>query len=381
MGRKRIGLLFKFDEQWTGGLYYLYNVINCFKYLPSAKQPHLVIFYYQPQVIEEVKKIEYPFVTFLPIEKIPTLKDRVLNKISLTLLRKPYRQIFSYAGNVVDYLFPVITFGDSKLEGLKYLKIVFWITDFQHKHLPHFFSGEEVKSRDTNFELISRYAGNLVLSSEDARRDFQHFFPDHRVKLSVIPFASVLPKYDHLLMADLRLKYKLESSNYFISPNQFWIHKNHMVILKAACLLRERNVDFQVIFTGREDDYRNPHYTHDLKEFVRQEKLEKHVKFLGFIERSDQLKLMKEAVAVIQPSLFEGWSTVVEDTKSVNNSLILSDLKVHREQCGALASYFDPRDEVRLAEVMSTHLRSERHPPFGDYKLAITDFASKLLQI
>ena len=36
----------------------------------------------------------------------------------------------------------------------------------------------------------------------------------------------------------------------------------------------------------------------------------------------DQLRLMKESLGVIQPSLFEGWSTVIEDAKALNKKSI-----------------------------------------------------------
>jgi hypothetical protein len=36
---------------------------------------------------------------------------------------------------------------------------------------------------------------------------------------------------------------------------------------------------------------------------------------------------MKNATAIMQPSLFEGWSTVIEDAKSLQVPVIASDLK------------------------------------------------------
>ena len=45
--------------------------------------------------------------------------------------------------------------------------------------------------------------------------------------------------------------------------------------------------------------------------------IKKYISILGFISRQDQLSLMRDAIAVIQPSLFEGWSTVVEDCKAI----------------------------------------------------------------
>jgi hypothetical protein len=54
---------------------------------------------------------------------------------------------------------------------------------------------------------------------------------------------------------------------------------------------------------------------------------------------------MNHALAIIQPSLFEGWSTVVEDVKAMNQHIIVSDLNVHRDQLGVQAFYFNPNNE------------------------------------
>ena len=74
--------------------------------------------------------------------------------------------------------------------------------------------------------------------------------------------------------------------------------------------------------------------------------------FLGFIDRIDQLVLMENAMAIIQPSLFEGWSTVVEDAKALNQTLIVSDIPVHKEQLKDKGNYFAPNDYDELAQKM-----------------------------
>ena len=46
----------------------------------------------------------------------------------------------------------------------------------------------------------------------------------------------------------------------------------------------------------------------------------------------DVFGLINIAKAVINPSLFEGWSSTVEECKSVGKNMILSDINVHKEQ-------------------------------------------------
>ncbi len=66
---------------------------------------------------------------------------------------------------------------------------------------------------------------------------------------------------------------------------------------------------------------------------------------------------MRASAATINPSLFEGWSTTVEEAKAIGAPMILSNLAVHREQAGERAIYFDPHDPADLAD------RIERFEP------------------
>jgi hypothetical protein len=90
------------------------------------------------------------------------------------------------------------------------------------------------------------------------------------------------------------------------------------------------------------------------------------------------LQIMKNASAVIQSSLFEGWSTVVEDVKALNQNIIVSDLRVHREQLKEKAVYFDPTDVDSLVEAI---LNFEKFSVDFAYDENRINFASKFLEI
>jgi glycosyltransferase involved in cell wall biosynthesis len=110
-----------------------------------------------------------------------------------------------------------------------------------------------------------------------------------------------------------------------------------------------------VACTGRAVDARHPTYADDLRRFVADNGLEQRVRFLGVVSDAHLRELFRFAAAVVQPSLFEGWSTVVEDTKATGRPIILTDLPVHREQAhdtGPLGSFtfYPPGDAEALAD-------------------------------
>jgi glycosyltransferase involved in cell wall biosynthesis len=173
----------------------------------------------------------------------------------------------------------------------------------------------------------------------------------------------------------LRAKFNLPVE-YFFSPNQFWAHKNHLVVIKAAQILKQKGKPVVIAFSGKENDNRNPGYTEELKKYVIDNQLEDVIRFLGFLDRREQLMLMKNAKAVIQPSLFEGWSTVIEDAMAMNQVVIASDLDVNIEQLGDKGFFFDKKSEKYLSEVIISVLSTDIQVRYG-YNDKLSKFANQ----
>ena len=103
------------------------------------------------------------------------------------------------------------------------------------------------------------------------------------------------------------------------------------------------------------------------------------------IDREEQLILMANSRCVIQPSLFEGWSTSVEEAKSLNKLLILSDIAVHKEQCCENVLFFKREDPNDLANTIKLVEETQINSKAIDYnesvKKAAEDFISILASI
>jgi hypothetical protein len=90
---------------------------------------------------------------------------------------------------------------------------------------------------------------------------------------------------------------------------------------------------------------------------------------------------MKNALAIIQPSLFEGWSSVVEDAKSMNQNLIVSSLNVHKEQLGNQAYYFNPNNENELINQIILFLENKISTPEFNYDEQLSLFGEKFMEV
>jgi glycosyltransferase involved in cell wall biosynthesis len=373
--RKRVGLIFSNNENWIGGTYYILNLINALNALEDTLKPELIIFLEKPNDQKIVEEIGYPYLKFLTFSLNYTLPERIINKISRTILGKKIIDR-GFPSTVAQIIFPYFD-----AEALYNIRAkLYWIPDFQAHIYPTFFTESELKRLLPLHQTLANRNFPIVLSSQDAANTFQKLFPESKSKIFVLNFAVTLPDFKHLAIEDLRKKYQLNQP-YFIAPNQFWQHKNHLTVLKAIEYLSTQNLDFQLVFTGKEYDNRNPQYTDDLKEFVKVKNLSDKVKFLGFIDRKEQLQLMNNALAVIQPSLFEGWSTVVEDAKAMNQAILLSNLPVHQEQKNANCYFFSPQNHFELAALITQFLQSKPELQVFDYQDNVRTFGLRFLEV
>lgn len=229
-----------------------------------------------------------------------------------------------------------------------------WIPDFQHRHLPQLFSDQERRGRDHDHAQLAAGAPEIVFSSLDACHDFQRFYPDSRSRSHCLHFCS-LPE-ESLWQGDplaIQQRYHLPD-RFLLCSGQFWRHKNQALVLEALSACRDSHPDLFVVFTGHTHDYRAPETSDRFFAAIHERGLRQQVAVLGLIPRQHQLQLMRRCVAVLQPSLFEGWSTVVEDARALGRPIVLSDLAVHHEQDPADGLFFPRHDSQALATAMTT---------------------------
>lgn len=369
MKRKKVGIVFSNNENWIGGTYYILNLVSALLLLDDAQKPEIVIFSYHDKDFELVKETNYPYLSFLNLNIKYNIFERIVNKFSRMFFKINWINK-SYSNKHVDSLFPYGFQPDLKDISNKN----YWIPDFQEHHYPDFFLNGEVSNRKQIQSQIADQKNRLILSSNFVKSDFNIIYPNSICETKVVNFAVTHPLYSHLNIDELKRKFGIDRK-YFMVPNQFWIHKNHMVVLKAIKLIVEKNEDILIVFTGKEYDYRNPNYTTDLKDFVSEHSLSKNVLFLGFIDRMEQLQLMNHAIAIIQPSFFEGWNTAIEDAKAMNQYVVASNIQVHIEQLHNNVSFFDPQSELELVEILLNLKNREIKKDKNNYQENVKKFA------
>lgn len=254
--------------------------------------------------------------------------------------------------NSVDVVFETARFYGRSF-GLPCLS---WIPDFQHRHLPMLFSRAGWWRREIGFQVQTHFSRKriVMLSSENARTDCERFYPKSRGHTRVVRFAPAINvEAMRSRNAQAVAQYALPK-RYFYLPNHFWAHKNHAVVLNALRILRKDGTLDEVhpvVMSGPTMDSRDPTLFKRTMDKAKAEGLGPWFRHLGLIDFDDVLTLNAGAVALINPSKFEGWASSIEEAKALGTPMVLSNIGVHREQQPS-ARFFDPDDPTELAQIL-----------------------------
>lgn len=266
------------------------------------------------------------------------------------------------------------------------IKTISWLYDFQFLHLPEYWKPRHIRWASQWYAAAVRHCDAVVVSSQSALSDLQQFVPDGRARRYVLRFVSNPVAFNELASGEeLRARYGLPPA-YFYLPNQFWTNKNHRLVLDALVHLRSESIHPTIVCTGKLHDGRQPDYVPKLLADVERLSLAEQFRMLGIVPFRDTQALMKHARAVINPSRFEGWSTTVEEAKTLHKDLLLSDIPVHREQAPARGRFFSPDDAVGLAtlikDTMATPTTASTTQAIeADYAARLEAFGSNYVRI
>ncbi len=360
------------DDNWTGGQDYVVNAINALNFLDITKQPKVEILVDEKiELLKLKKRITY---SNYKIYKIRTHKNIFIKYFSFVIQKFRWEYV---------YPFPKASHFNGVLAGVSPKRRIYWIPDFQEEYFPNLFGKEVVeRRRNTRKWLANQKMSMVVFSSTNARNDFFKFYgPNIKAKTRVLHFTNPNEScFTQEQRNDTLNNYGLESDSFFICPNQFWKHKNHSLVIDGVRRIHEMGHSICLVFCGKEQDPRDLDYFPMLRASAEDLVKLGVIKFLGFLPKEDQMCLISESKALIQPSMFEGWSTTIEDAISLNKRVLASDLDVNLEQLGTSGIYFRSNDvddfisKIELINNFPTTINYEN-------KKRIEEFAESILKL
>ncbi len=350
---------------WLGGVIFVQNLVRLLSDLGDAERPRVLILTDAARESDFIKTM----IAFRAVEGVFDPSGAVIHvKTALEPLVSVGGEISADKINVLfgqaQALFPAC-------QTLFHpYKALHWIPDLQHKYLPHLFDQAELDGRDAEFDRMLHKQRFVLVSSYAAADDVARFYPNPVAKIYVWPFVSGVTA-DTSGAVDPRVTYKLPEK-YLFAPNQFWIHKDHLTLFKALKILKDRGLEITVVCTGSNGDARKPTHFAELARYVQDNGIAHLTKYLGIVDHATLTSLFRYATAIAQPSLFEGWSTVVEDTKSIGRPIFLTDLPVHYEQATTPNPFyfFKQGNAEDLASQIAAHWPQLQPGPDADAEMA-----------
>lgn len=322
----RVGLRLLYNEGWMGGVNYVLNIARMLRSLPESERPHITFLTASSAAEEIARKHAYLADAIVQIERANDLK--------------------------LDFVYPATQIAEAPYNA----PWGGWIPDWQCRHYPELFAPEERMRRFLQYRTLAEGPAVCVFSSQQAIADTHTLLGSSpTTRHHVFNFPAVIDAQDYARpeadIARTRVKFGVPE-RYLIVCNQFWKHKNHLIIAEALALAPE--IDLHVVMTGALEDERWPDYAAKVRGVLERPDVADRVTVTGRIDRADQLNLMLGARGIIQPSLFEGWSTFVEEARALGLPGLLSDIPVHREQAPTGCQFFDAASAQDLAQKLES---------------------------
>ncbi len=233
--------------------------------------------------------------------KVSKLSDLIveLRKILLfsAILDKVFKynpyddQLKKYDIDLILFLSP--TFFSSRFTEINYI-ITLW--DQCHRdrvEFPEIRNFLEFSKREYLNEKVLTRAFKIFV---DAKISKTRLISRYGIDASRIEVAPFLPS---LSITKNQLTEDNTEGEYLFYPAQFWSHKNHILLLEALSLLKDRNKLIKLILTGS-DQGNKQNILNKIKELG----LEEQVQLKGFLKDHEISDLYKRCKAVVMPSFF-----------------------------------------------------------------------------
>ena len=366
-----LGILFPDDSIWTGGKNYFLSLITSLKYLKYNELNYVIIASPKSKNLFLKNNINLKNIYFTNFFKSNHILN-LIRKIFLFFFRK------DIILNFIIKLKKINIFSHYKPHDK--IKSVCWIPDVQHKYFKKNFSKKEIQRRDLLFKNYLNHADKVIVSSLDSKKKLISNYKD--IKKTKIEILRFVPKVNLKKLKNLDIKKYRLKKKFLYTPNQFWRHKNHQVLIECAKELKKKNYYIQFVLSG---DYSiNKEYFNYLLKKIKKFNLDHYFNYVGMIPSNDVSKLIFKSKALVNPSFFEGWNTGVEEAKILKKKIILSNIDVHKEQASRNSVFFEKTNPKQLAKVIMNLKDTENKNLIiikNNYQKSRKEFAKQYLNI
>jgi glycosyltransferase involved in cell wall biosynthesis len=196
---------------------------------------------------------------------------------------------------------------------------------------------------------VLKQAQHVICNSQATADDIINFYQIPASKITPIPLAHDRTHFRHL---------NLPTRNYFLYIGRQDSYKNLQRLITAFAALP--NGDYELWLAGPTDK----RYTPLLQAQVEELGITNHVKFLNYVDYNELPIIINAAIALVFPSLWEGFGFPVLEAMACGTPVITSNLSSLPEVAGDAAILINPYNTAEITDAMhrltiDTELRSQ----------------------
>lgn len=233
------------------------------------------------------------------------------------------------------------------------------VWDVEHRRKPLFPEVSEYgewERRDRHFRKVLPPALMVITGTEEGKRQIQRFYGVDAENVRVIPFPTpsfaLAHAWEDISRADLP---SCVEGEYLFYPAQYWSHKNHIRLLQAVRILRDRYGWTGMLVCCGSDKGNLGHLKDQAKALL----ISDQVQFLGFVGRRELIALYRNALAMPFLSYFGPDNLPPLEAFALGCPVIAAAIDGAADAYGGAAHYVNPDDAAVTAEAI-WRLRSDK---------------------
>ena len=228
--------------------------------------------------------------------------------------------------------------------------------DLQQEYFPDFFNEKQLKYRNIYYKKYAVECDHILVSFEHVKEDIVNFYniPIEKLTVTDLGIDNRFKYIDVIKKDNLFDKFNIKN-NFIFYPAQTWRHKNHIKLLDALVILRDKyKRKIYLICTGNMDDnFKN------IREHIDKKKLTEQVSFLGFVSIRELYSLYLYTDLIVIPTLYEAGSFPLIEAMSLRRPVICSNVTSLPETIGDNRFVFNPNNEEEMAKLILDMLENK----------------------
>jgi glycosyltransferase involved in cell wall biosynthesis len=224
--------------------------------------------------------------------------------------------------------------------------VVSTLHDLQFHHYPSFFSEADRAERAQHFQLTCRSAARIAAVSEFSRGSALDHGGLDAGRIRTIPTEIGLSPSAGV---SEQPPFGLGARRYLLYPANLWAHKNHELLLTAFAMARAQGLDADLKLVCTGDGVGRLEF---LRSVLPTLGLEGSVLFPGFVSDSKLERLRAHALALIFPSLYEGFGMPIIEAMARGLPVACSQTTATGEVAADAALTFQPGHPGAVAEAI-----------------------------